>query len=59
MDLYPEQGQYKLAFDKTAFRKTFWAMAARDMALQRYDRALAVQAILRGKLYERKYLERV
>jgi hypothetical protein len=48
-----------LTFDKTTFRATFLAKAARDLAFQRYDRTLAVQAMLRGKAYKRQRPGRV
>jgi hypothetical protein len=43
-----------MVFDKKAFCKEFLSYAARDLALQRYDRLLAVQAILRGTSYEKQ-----
>jgi hypothetical protein len=59
LNLDPGQARHRLTIDKAAFRTTFLATAARDMALQRYDRALAVQAMLRGKPYERQNPERL
>ncbi len=43
-----------MVFDKKAFRQEFLSYAARDLALQRYYRLLAVQAMLRGTSYEKQ-----
>jgi hypothetical protein len=59
LSLDPGQAQHMLTFDKAAFRKIFLAKAARNLAFQRYDRALAVQAMLRGKAYKRQCPGRV
>jgi hypothetical protein len=55
--LTDEQAHDKLALDKKAFRKEFSSFAAREMALQRYDRALTVRAMLRGQHFKRRRIE--
>jgi hypothetical protein len=47
-----EQARHKLTFDKKAFRKAYLSKSTLGLALQRYERVLAVQAILRGTSYE-------